>query len=269
MWVNALIISDNSKNTTFTHILVLKKIIQKSAFLTYQFQAFYQAHRSFLEVSSGYYNAGNILLWSVLESLIKGAFLECPAHKRFRDNARVLSKPNGKKTILDWMRDLITINPSIETELEETSGAIFDKTAVIFDDPSFKEYRPTLIDAIEQLSDWNIFEPVQDAMKLVHGEIYRELSKDVHVIPDKTDIGRRLSLEKDLFETTIIPDELTKFMKVLRQVIDIGVVVELNILSDWINGDEDVRAKLKGKLTILKGLGLPFGHRKLRNLLGQ
>jgi hypothetical protein len=57
----------------------------KSAFLTYQWEAFYQAHRSFLEALSGYYNAAYALLRSTLELIVKGAFWECLAHEHFRE----------------------------------------------------------------------------------------------------------------------------------------------------------------------------------------
>jgi len=57
--------------------------LQKSAFLTYHREAFYQAHRSFLEALAGYYNAGYALLRNTQELMIKGAFWECLAHEDF------------------------------------------------------------------------------------------------------------------------------------------------------------------------------------------
>ncbi|RZN40363.1 MAG: hypothetical protein EFT35_03010 [Methanophagales archaeon ANME-1-THS] len=175
---------------------------QKSAFLTYHFEAFYQAHRSFLDALSGYYNAGYTLLRNVLELLVKGAFWECLAHKEFRDKLEKSETMKGKKTLKGWINDLIKQRPDIEDELEETSLAIFDKTAIIFEDPKFRKefiYLPNLREIVEQLTDWNIFDPIQDPVELVHKKIYKELSADVHVIPDKTDIGRRLLSQKKSF----------------------------------------------------------------------
>lgn len=244
---------------------------RKSAFLAYHFEAFYQAHRSLLEVLSGYYNAGYVLLRSVLELLVRGSFLECLAHRSFRDNARILYKlGTNKKTLIDWINELIEQKPSIDRALEQTSAAIFDKTADIFEDLGFRKeffYVPNLREVVEQLSEWNILDPIDNPVESVYYQLYAELSKNVHVIPDKTDIGRRLLSEKSLFEATVIPRELTRFMKVLHEVTDIGMVVELNILADWINGDEEVKAKLSGRLAMLEELGLTHASNKLGKLL--
>ncbi len=108
----------------------------KSAFLTYHYVACDQAHRSFLEALAGYYNVANIILRSVLELLINGAFWECLAHKKFRENAKIIEKEarvrigGSKITILDWLNNIINLKPEIDYELEQISGGIFDKIAV-------------------------------------------------------------------------------------------------------------------------------------------
>ncbi len=242
---------------------------EKSAFLTYHFEAFYQAHRSFLEALSGHYNAGYTLLRNVLELLLKGAFLECSAHKEFRDKLEKSETTKGKKMLKGWINDLIKQRPGIEDELEETSAAIFDKTAIIFEDSKFRKefiYLPNFREIVEQIADWNIFDPIQDPVELVNNKIYGELSNSVHVIPDKTDIGRRLLSQKDLFETDVNPDELSKFVKVLHEVVDIGIVIELNILNDWIDQDREVKTKLRERLVVIEDLGLKFSSEKLKRL---
>lgn len=62
----------------------------KSAFLTYHWEAFHLAHRSFLEALTGYYNAAYILLRGTLELLLKGAFWECLVIKSFEIKLRLL-----------------------------------------------------------------------------------------------------------------------------------------------------------------------------------
>ena len=57
----------------------------------------------------------------------------------------------------------------------------------------------------------------------------------MHVAPDKTNIGKRLLAEKDLFEIEVIPEELNRYAEDLHRVMDIGIVVELNILEDILN----------------------------------
>ena len=243
----------------------------KSAFLTYHYVACDQARRSFLEALAGYYNVANIVLRSVLELVIKGAFWECLAHKKFRENAKVIEKAvlrsdKLRKTILDWLNDIIQQKPEIESELERISAGIFDKIALLFKDPELERLvlvlKPKVI--LNQLSAWKILDPYrQDEVY----EIYKDLSQEVHVIPDKTDIGRRLLCEKEIFEVEIIPSELEKFLKTLHKVMDIAIVIELNILSDWIAQLED-KTKLKERLPALKDLKLEGGFRKLSELIG-
>jgi hypothetical protein len=87
------------------------------------------------------------------------------------------------------------------------------------------------------------------------------------VIPDRTDIGRRLLREENLFETVVILEELDKFLELLRKVVDVGVVVELNILSEWIELDGEVRARLRERLPVLKNLELSYGYQCLEGHL--
>lgn len=212
------------------------------------------AHRAFIEALAGYYNAGHILLRSTLELLLKGAFWECLAHKEFRENAEILNKE--KRSLLDWFND--KIKPEVEREFEEISTAIFDKTAPIFEDRELQKLIPDIKTIIAQLDRWGILDPIPKPVEKVYGGIYRELCKEVHVIPDKTDIGRRLLQQKDLFEITIMPRELNKFLETLHKIMDVGIVIELNILSDWIERDGEVKARLKERLPTIKDLELKY-----------
>jgi len=245
---------------------------QKSAFLTYHFQAFDQAHRSFLELLAGYYNTSYILLRTVLELLLKGAFWECLAHKKFRDSADVIKKKASvkigyfPKTILDWLNDVITQKPSIKKELEEVSAAIFDKVSPIFEDSTLRKLIPQTKVIIEQLADWEILDSISEPLEKVYS-LYSDLSSEVHVIPDKTDIGRRLLSERDLFESDFMPEELKEFTTIFHKVMDIGIVIELNVLSDWISQNGKTKAKLKKRLATIKDLELKFSSEKLETLV--
>ena len=240
----------------------------KSAFLTYLWEAFHQAHRSFLEALSGYYNAAYILLRSTLELLLKGAFWECLAHQGFRDRATRLDKGKGKrKSVKDWVDALIAQEPSTKKNLEETSAAIFDKTAILFDDRRFQRHFvqiPPFPVIIEQLIEWQIVD-IPGPFEVLYGVLYRNLSRDVHVIPDATDVGRRLISERDFMEIEVMPEELTKYMKNLHEVIDIGIVVELNILREWI--ELGGKAELRKRLDILQDLDLKYSVGKLKSLI--
>jgi hypothetical protein len=247
---------------------------RRSAFLTYHFEAFFAAHRALIEALAGYYNAAYTLLRNTLELLIRGAFWECTAHKRFRENAGVLRKKakkmkiNGREvSILDFFNDAFKLKPEKEEELEAVSGGIFDMLAPIFEDKELRRLIPDLRTIVEQLESWGILHPIPNPVETIYEGIYGELSKDVHVIPDRTDIGRRLLRGENLFETVVIPEELDKFLELLREVMDVGVVVELNILSEWIELDGEVRARLRERLPVLKNLELSYGYQCLEGHL--
>ena len=70
--------------------------------------------------------------------------------------------------------------------------------------------------------------------------------------------------------TEYIPEELNKFCGVLHKVMDIGVVIELNILSDWIEQNKDVKDRLRKRLPIIeKDLQLSYASLKIKNLIGE
>lgn len=244
----------------------------KSAFLkVYLFEIFYAAHNSFLMTLMGFYNASYVLLRTTLELLIKGALWECLAHKKFRNQAEILKKNKVKigklkKTIIDWLDEIIEKKPSIEKELEETSAGIFDKIYPIPEDPYLKKLIPSSKICIDQLNEWGIFNPISDAKDRIYN-IYSKLSTDIHVVPDKIDIGRRLLSQKDLYQVEIISDELNKYSKQLQEIMDIGIVIELNILRDCIIYNKEVQSSLKEQFRVLENLHLPFAYKKLSSLV--
>ncbi len=245
----------------------------KSAFLTYQWEAFHLAHRAFIEALAGYYNAGYTLLRSALELLVRGAFWECMAHKGFRSRAKVLDEDRQKYrkiSIKDWVDELIRSDPSIEESLEETSASIFDKVAPILENDELRECirLPSFSVIVKQLVEWDIID-ISRGYQIVYRELYGELSKDVHVIPDRTDIGRRLLTEEDFLKVIVVPAELNKFMDCLRKVIDVGIVIQLNVLSDWIRDDKEVQSNLRERLSVLEELELKFSFEKLKSLVNQ
>ena len=210
-----------------------KNFHAKSAFLIYHHEVFYQAHRSLLEALSGYYNAAYTLLRNTLELILKGAFWECMAHKKYRDRYTEAKSGNSKKTPIDQLKEIIRQKSSIE-KLERISAKIYD---ILSEDENLKNIMPKLKpnQIVKQLASWGIFDPISNSIEYVYNLCYKKLSADVHVAPDKTNIGKRLLAEKDLFEIEVIPEELNRYAEDLHRVMDIGIVVELNILEDILN----------------------------------
>ncbi len=97
---------------------------KKSAFLTYHWDTFDLAHSSYYESLLANYSVGFILLRVTLEILIRGAFFECLAHKKFREESVVLDKIKDKRgrRLKGFLNELFTLRRSIEQDFEETSA---------------------------------------------------------------------------------------------------------------------------------------------------
>jgi len=238
---------------------------KKSAFLTYHWEAFHHAHRSLIEALCAYYNAAFILLRSVLELVIKGAFWECLSHKEFRENSRVLdTDPQGRK-IKEWLAEIFEVAPDVEEVLERISASIYDKVSTIVEDPSF---RPPVKVIVRQLDQWGIFNPLPDPVTSIYDEIYGTLSADVHVVPDRTDIGKRMVAAPDeILEQKLLQSMLGEYANYLHQVMDLAIVVELNIMRDLVDRYNESRSNLRGRLDALEQLGLEHSLARAKELV--
>jgi len=237
----------------------------KSAFLIYHWEVFHHAHRSLIEALCTYYNVAFILLRTSLEVLLKGAFWECLSHKEFRDASPVLDASSQGKEIKNWLRRIFEVYPNLERELDQTSAGIFDKVGQRIEDPTF---RPSVKILVWQLDQWGIFSPIPNAASAIHERLYSGLSADVHVVPDRTDIGRRIASERlDLFEQHIVPALLREYSITLHEIMDVAIVIELNILQNLVERFESARLKLSERLTVMEQLRLKYTPMKARELL--
>lgn len=240
----------------------------KTAFLTYHWEIFHLTHRSLLEALCAYYNAAFILLRSTLELIIKGAFYECLAHKKFRNASTELDRNKKGKNLKFFLQSVIKAAPIIADDLEKTSAGIYDKITPIIDDPKF---RPSIATMIRQLSEWGILEGITDPYETIYKKLYRKLSADVHVVPDRTDIGTiLLQKPEDLFEShRVMKVQLVEFLVDLGEVTDIGIVVTLNVLKENLVVYEELREMLRQTLKDpeYRQLGLKYSPKRIESLL--
>lgn len=237
---------------------------RKSAFLIYHWEAFHHAHRSLIEGLCAYYNVAFILLRVTLELLTKGAFWECLSHKEYRENSQVLDKDGWGKKIKERLNEIFKIAPDVEEEFERTSTIIYDKFGTIIEESNFRLNFKTIV---SQLGQWGVFNPIPDPMTSIY-KIYKQLSADVHVVPDRTDIGRRLVAEsREIFEQELLPDTLREYANSLHEVMDLAIVIELNIMRDLIEKYDKAKANLGERLETLKHLGLEYSLKRAKQLL--
>lgn len=238
---------------------------RKSAFFTNHWEAFNHAHRSLIEALCAYYNVAFILLRATLELLIKGAFWECLSHKRFRENSQVLDKVDAGREIKKWLGAIFEKAPEIEEEFERVSASLYDKISSRVED---REFRPSIRTIVRQLAQWGMFNPIPKAEKWIYIGIYGRLSADVHVIPDRTDIGQRLIAESsEIFHQELLPDVLREYASSLHEVMDVAIVIELNIMADYIKKCDEVKANLRERLDTLERLGLAHSAKRAKQLL--
>ncbi len=266
-----------SKNVIFTE----KEFKSRTAFLLYQYEAYHMAQISFREALIGNYTTSYILLRNYFELIIKGAFWECIAHKKYR---KTLKSETKRSILIKGLLDLmIKENPEIEKSLETLSGSIFDKIRVIYEDPKYlnelikKEHKkefhsPSLYEMSDALSKWNIFEPInkiysENQTDAVY-DFYRVLSRYTHAEPEMTHIGRRLVLEKDdIFTKDFIEEDLEEFIKFSHSLVDLGMLIELNILGDLIIQNKDAITYIKRIAPIISDLELYSSYMKIEELL--
>jgi hypothetical protein len=238
---------------------------RKSAFFTNHWEAFNHAHRSLIEALCAYYNVAFILLRATLELLIKGAFWECLSHKEFRENSHVLDHSKEGREIKKWLGAIFEKFSEVEEEFERVSASIYDKISLRVED---REFRPSTRTIVRQLDQWDIFNPIPKAEEWIYEGIYGRLSADVHVIPDRTDIGQRLIAESsEIFHQELVPNVLHEYANSLHEVMDLAIVIELNIVADYIKKYDEVKANLKKRLDSLEQLGLAYSVKRVKQLL--
>jgi hypothetical protein len=235
----------------------------KSAFLLCQWEVFNHAHRSFCEALCTYYNVAFALLRVTCELLIKGVFWECMSHKGYRDNSAGLDNAGSK--LKQYLAQVFGSSPAVETQLERTSAAIYNILAPVMDDRNFV---PSMRAMIQQLDDWGMFDPVPRAETTVYKEIYSKLSADVHVVPDRIDIGRRIISETpDIFEQRVLPEALGEYAATLNRLMDLAVVIELNVMQSLVAEYDESRDNLRKRLDTLTSLQLEDSATRAKQLV--
>jgi len=238
---------------------------RKSAFFVYHWEAFHHAHRSLIEALSAYYNVAFILLRVTLELLLKGAFWECLSHERFREESQVLDKDNQGSEIKKWLEDIFKLAPNIKDEFERTSAVIYDKIKPIIEDQNF---RPDVKTIVRQLDEWGMFNTILDPTTSIYKEIYGRLSADVHIEPDRTDIGKRiLNTPKQIFDHKVFQKELSEYAHLLHKVMDLAIVIEMNIMRDIIEVYDEAKTHLRGRIETFEKLGLKYSLKRAKELL--
>jgi len=188
------------------------------------------------------------------------------AHREFREHSVILDEDRRGKKLKHFLNDLFARRPAIEQEFETTSVSIYDKTSRISGDPRFTPSNKTIL---RQLAKWGIFKGIQAPVTTV-SNIYRKLSGDVHAHPNRTGTGRILIYRpRDLFESKrVLRRVLSEYLRDLRKVADIGIVITMNLLEENIERFPQTRDQIRTSFhQRFTDLGLIHSSARLATLL--
>ena len=220
---------------------------EKSAFFVCQYEAGNLALRSLCDAICGSYIGASILLRSVFELDLKGAFYQCLTEEKYFSNIEILMKDKKGKILVEFLENLFDYSPDTKMNLERASIGIFDKLESVI---VKREYQvlPSVI--FRQLEAWGLFEPIINPKKTIYNTLYSKLSGDVHVMLDRTDLGKFLLKDPETCFSIpkVDPQFLQEYLDNLRDVMDAGVVLTFNILKENLK-DKKIMDSVKQLIT--------------------
>lgn len=242
---------------------------KRSAYLIYHWESFSTIENSFYLALASQYSNAFILLRTTLETLIRGAFFEGFAHKEYRNRVDFTDFKYDRKTkrLFRQIKTLLEENSIIDTEIETLSAGIYDLIGPLLIQ---HKYQPTFKTIVEQVLNWGFLRGLDNPLEIIYQRQYAFLSKNVHIIPNMTDIGRALINESvNPYQLTIFNSSyLKKYLHEFNQIIDIGILLVVNIMSKNLNIDT-VRQKVLAEITRkdFQQLPLEFSKKRLTELL--
>ncbi len=94
-------------------------------------------------------------------------------------------------------------------------------------------------ETIRQLADWGMLNGIaNDPVKTV-GDLYGDLSLDVHASVQQTNLGRAADEGAEILEwpAPILTESLYEFLEDFHSAMEIAVITELNLLSGLVERD--------------------------------
>lgn len=238
----------------------------RTAFLSHNWEAFDLLHSSYYEALHANYMAGFILLRSALELVLKGAFYQCLTAPSYRDKSRLLEADTRGRRLRNRLDNMLSRSGAFRSDLGEESYSIYEHMRTTMNKA---KYRPATRVMIQQLARWGMLKGIESPSRTI-SRTYAKLSQDVHAHPWRTDLSRVLALRPErVFEPkTIMHREFDAYLRELRDVLDIGMVVTINVLRDRLRDRRETRRELCRFVhdSKLKSLGMRYTRACLQGL---
>lgn len=90
----------------------------------------------------------------------------------------------------------------------------------------------------------------------------------MHVTPDRTDIGKRLLLDEELFEQPVLASALNEYSHSLHELMDLALVVLINVTKDLVATHDESKVNLSKRLGVFEKLNLRYSHERVAILIG-
>jgi hypothetical protein len=202
-----------------------------SAFLMYHWDAGQMTGLSLSNALCGQYNAGFTLLRSYLELVLRGVFFQCLAQRKFRESPSRVLKPTEALSILTSNLSTVIRQKQIDdTDFEKNSMLIFD---VLRGHWMQDILRLDLGSIARQIDDWGMIDGLEEKPAEIIGELYGQLSQNVHERVEYTDSGRAVEEGAGIFEwpSPILSQSLSEFLDDFHLAMEVGVIAVLHQLA--------------------------------------
>lgn len=212
---------------------------------------------AFKNALTAYYSAAFSMLRNFLESVIVGAMCEYLAHDCYRSNHKGINSNLIKK---------------IESLSTEKKNNIEDKSFMIL--PVVWEFLASgnkkfnIKELVMALDNWGAIYPITKIDEIYN--LYGELSGFIHQNPIHLDTTQRAiaSDSESMYEVIPIQENLSDFCDMSCKILDAAIVIELNIMKEFVTGTLADKIVLEDQLRTLNddNLPLPFTKQLLSEL---
>lgn len=240
---------------------------QKSAFIVYHWESFRTINNSYKFALASQYNNAYVLLRCALETVIRGTFFQCLTMDEFLYNSKFIDRDKKAKKLIDIIKGKKGQNSRINQELGNVSAGIYDLISSYLNK---KKYQPLFSTILKQIIEWNFLVPSEHSFDEIYKELYASLSKNVHILPDYTDIAKAFENEP------VSPYQLVNFnlshlklyLKILNQIMDINSLLVVNLLKNNLEYPEvHQKVKIEYSRDTFQTLPLQYTKTRLHELL--
>lgn len=230
---------------------------KRSAFMKqYLIESSQNFEIAFKNALSAYYSAAFSMLRNFLEAIIVGATCEYLAHDHYRSNYKGINS------------NLINKIESLSTEEKnDIEGKSFMILLVVWKFLA-SEKKFNMKDLVIALNNWGAIYPITKIDEIYN--LYSELSGFIHQNPIHLDTTQRAiaSDSESMYEVIPIQENLSDFCDMSCKILDAAIVIELNIMKEFVTGTLADKIILEDQLRILNddNLPLPFTKQLLSEL---